>query len=181
MVCTALLAALSSVLMFFDFPLPFFPSFLKIDASDLPAVMASVAYGPLFGVLVELVKNLVHALASETVGIGELANFLVGVALVVPFGFSGKLAFIGRERTRTLLLGAAGTLLMTAVAFAANLFFLIPAYEAVSNVPPGTFLVMLPAVLLFNVVKGAIITLLAVLIQKRIVTVLLKGLHTYAK
>ncbi len=181
MVCTALLAALAIVLMFFETPLLFFPSFLKMDISDLPAVLASMAYGPLFGVLVELIKNLVHVLSSKTVGIGELANLLVGVALVVPFGFFRNLGAIKDERVRTLTLGASGTLLMTAVAFVSNLFIFIPAYEAVSNVPPGTYLVMMPALLLFNVVKGVAITAISVLVQKRIISVLLKGLHTYAK
>ena len=181
MVCTALLAAVSSVLMFLETPLPFFPEFLKLDISDLPAVLAAIAYGPLSGFMVELVKNLVHILQTKTVGIGELANLLVGTALVLPFGFFRNLRIIKSSRIRTLLSGIAGTLLMTLVAFQANCFFLLPAFEAVSDVPPGTYLVLLPGILLFNVLKGLIVTLLAVLCEKRITSVLLNGLQTHPK
>ncbi|GHU34396.1 hypothetical protein FACS1894105_01100 [Clostridia bacterium] len=88
MTITAIMAALSAVLMIFDFPFfNFFPSFLKFDFSDLPALIVAFLYGPVAGVIVELVKNVVHGLLmSTTGGVGELANFIVGAVFVFAAG-----------------------------------------------------------------------------------------------
>ena len=74
---TAVLAALSCVLMYLEFSVPFVPSFLKMELSDLPALIAAFAYGPVAGVLVGLIKNLVHLPVTTTGFAGELANFLL--------------------------------------------------------------------------------------------------------
>jgi len=125
MTVTAMLAAISSVLMFFDFPLPIFPSFLKLDFSDLPALIGAFSFGPLAGLIVELIKNLIHLLRTDTGGIGELANFLVGAALVVPAGLIYK-----RRKTRQgAIIGmAVGAIVMAIAAGFANYFILIPFY-----------------------------------------------------
>ena len=88
---TAMLAAMSSVLMFFSFSVPFMPSFIKMDFSELPALIASFAIGPLSGAAVCLVKNLVNLFFTTTGGIGELSNFLLGVFFVVPAGIIYKI------------------------------------------------------------------------------------------
>ena len=84
---TAMLAAVSAVLMFFSFSVPFVPSFLKLDFSELPALIASFALGPVSGVAVCLVKNLINLMFSTTGGVGELSNFFLGTAFVLPAGF----------------------------------------------------------------------------------------------
>lgn len=74
-----MLAAIGMVLMLVDFPLPLFPSFLQIDLSDVPAVIGAFSLGPAAGVVIELLKNLLKLIVgSNTGGVGELANFLVG-------------------------------------------------------------------------------------------------------
>ena len=76
---TAMLGAVATVLMFLEFPIPFlFPPFVKLDFSELPALLASFSLGPVSGVAVCLIKNLVCCLRSSTGCVGELANFLIG-------------------------------------------------------------------------------------------------------
>ena len=86
MVMTALLAALSIVLMRLGLKLPFMPSFITMDFSELPALIASFSLGPLSGAAVCLVKNLVNLMFSQTGGVGELSNFVLGLLFVVPAG-----------------------------------------------------------------------------------------------
>ena len=75
---TALLAAISYVLAFLEFPVPLSPSFARMDLSDLPALIGTFAFGPVTGVMIELIKNILQLLSTSTGGIGELANFLMG-------------------------------------------------------------------------------------------------------
>src|SRR5690554_3690588 len=79
MVKIAFLSVIAYIIMIFEFPLIFFPGFLKIDLSDIPALVAGFALGPVGGIMVELLKNLLHLITkTDTGGVGELANFLVG-------------------------------------------------------------------------------------------------------
>jgi riboflavin transporter FmnP len=113
--------------MLIEFAVPFFPSFLKIDASDLPALIGSMAMGPLAGVLIELVKNLLHLLRTSTGGVGEMANFLVGSAFVLPVGIISKKS----KNLKGYLMGVSlGAIFMTAAACICNYYILIPLYSA---------------------------------------------------
>lgn len=86
MTYTALLSALAAVLQFFELSVPFTPSMLKLEFSDLPALTAAFLVGPLSGIVVELLKNCVHLLFTWSMGVGELCNFLLGVLFVLPAG-----------------------------------------------------------------------------------------------
>ena len=77
---TAMLSAVAYILMFLDFSVPFMPSFIKMDLSELPALIGSFAMGPLCGVIICLVKNVFHLFITSTGGVGELSNFILGVA-----------------------------------------------------------------------------------------------------
>ena len=84
---TAMLSSVAYVLMFIDFPIPFLiPSFIQMDISELPALVGSFAMGPMCGILICLVKNLLHLFITTTGGVGELSNFLLGIAFVLPAG-----------------------------------------------------------------------------------------------
>ena len=68
-----IMSAIGFVLMMLEFPLPFLiPGFIKFDFSELPALITAFAYGPLSGVLVCLVKNLLHLFFTTSAGVGEL-------------------------------------------------------------------------------------------------------------
>ena len=77
LVVTAVLGAVSAVLMMLSFSVPFMPSFIKMDFSELPALIASFSMGPLSGILVCLIKNLINVTMTTTGGVGELSNFLL--------------------------------------------------------------------------------------------------------
>ena len=122
---TALMSAAATVLMFVSFGLPILPSYLKVDFSELPALLTSFALGPVYGVIVCLVKNLFNVAATTTGGVGELCNFLLGALFVAPAGIIYR-----RYRTRsTALIGTlVGVLTMTVCSFFVNNFLVYPAY-----------------------------------------------------
>lgn len=87
MILVAILGSISTVLMQFNFPLPALPGFLKIDFSEIPAVLAVMTLGPVAGILVELLKNVLHWFLSGSptgVPVGEIANFVTGVLFIMP-------------------------------------------------------------------------------------------------
>lgn len=83
---TAMLGAVATVLMYISVSVPLMPSFIKLDLSELPALIASFALGPLSGVAVCLIKNLINLFFSTTGGVGELSNFLLGAIFVFVAG-----------------------------------------------------------------------------------------------
>ncbi len=177
-VMTAMFAAISSVLMFLNFNVPFMPSFIKFDFSELPALLAAYSLGPTSGVLVCLVKNAVNLPSTITGGVGELSNFLLGCAFVLPAGLIYKW-----ERTRrSALLGAViGTFSMATIGIFTNYFVVYPIYMKIMpiDVIVGMYQAILPAVdgllaclLVFNfpftLLKGAVNAAIAFLVYKRI-------------
>lgn len=95
MTMTAMLSAVAFVLMFLDFPVPLLPSFIQMDLSELPALIGAFAMGPVSGVVICLIKNLIHLTITSTGGVGEISNFILGVAFVLPAGI-----FYRRKKTR---------------------------------------------------------------------------------
>ena len=83
---TAIFTALAVALMFLEVPLPLMPPFLKFDFSELPVLIGSFALGPVYGIVIELLKNLIHLPVTQTMGIGELSNFITGVIYVATAG-----------------------------------------------------------------------------------------------
>ena len=84
---TAMLGAVAAVLMYLEFPIPIMPAFVKLDVSELPALIASFAYGPVSGILVCLIKNLIKLPSTSTAAVGELFNFVMGALFVGVAGF----------------------------------------------------------------------------------------------
>jgi len=119
------LSALAAAIMFIETPLPFMPPFLKLDLSEIIALLGAFALGPLAGMTIELIKNLVHLPFTITGGVGELANFIVGCALVVPAAWIYK-----RNKTiKTAIKGLViGSLCMVVLASLVNYFVMIPLY-----------------------------------------------------
>ena len=79
---TAMLAAVATVLMYMEFPIPIMPAFIKLDVSELPALIASFAYGPVAGIVGCLIKNLIKLPRTSTAAVGELFNFVMGALFV---------------------------------------------------------------------------------------------------
>lgn len=126
LVLTGIFSGIGFVLMLLDFPLPFLiPSFIKLDFSELPALICAFAAGPVWGVAVCLIKNLLHLLVTTTGGVGELANFLLGAAFVLPAGL-----FYRFRKTKTGALWGclAGAALAALVSVPVNYFITYPFY-----------------------------------------------------
>ena len=184
LVGTAMLAAVAFVLQFLEFPMPLSPSFAKFDLSDLPALIGAFAYGPLWGVVIEAVKNALHLFQTQTGGIGELANFLMGAALVFPAG----LIYQKHKSRKTALIGCTvGSLCMGVMAALANYFILLPMFEifmpmdemieAFAAVIPfihSKLDVVLLNALPLNILKGLVVSLVTMLLYKRL-SPILKG------
>lgn len=122
---TAILSAVATVLMFISFSLPIIPSFIKLDFSELPALIAAFSMGPVSGVVVCFIKNLVNLAMSTTGGAGELCNFLMGVTFVVPAGLLYKFR---KDRWGALWGSLLGAVIMAAMSFPINLHISYPAY-----------------------------------------------------
>lgn len=178
----SMLSAIAIVLMLFQVPLPFTPSFYQIDFSEVPVLVGAFVMGPLAGVVIELVKILLNFVVNgtSTAGVGEAANFLVGCALCIPAGIIYK-----RNKTRKgAIIGmAAGTITMTVVGSVLNAFVLLPVYAKAFQMPIASLIEMgtavnkgitgmstfiLYAVAPFNLLKGALVSFIVFLIYKKI-------------
>lgn len=130
LVTTALFGVISYLIMFIEINLPFMPYFLKLDLSDIPALLAGFSHGPLMGVAVVFLKNFFHVFSTATMGIGELTNFLVSGSYVVVASY----LFYKRKFSlnSSLFVGMA---IMTISAVVINLMVVIPLYETVLDLP----------------------------------------------
>ena len=181
---TAMLAAVAYLLAFLEFPVPLSPSFARMDLSDLPALIGAFAFGPLSGLLIELVKNALQLLTTSTGGIGEIANFLMGASYVVTAGFIYRY----RKTKKTALIACIlASIVMGIAAALANYFILLPLFE---NFMPldqliASFAEFLPFIhtkldvvlfnaFPFNLLKGLVIGGVTMLIYKKL-TPVLKG------
>ena len=100
LVVTAMLAAVAVVLQYLEFGVPLVPSFLKMDLSDIPELIGAFVIGPVGGVLIALVKNLIHLLVSQSGFVGELANFILGAV----FAFTAGMIYKYRKTKKTALI-----------------------------------------------------------------------------
>ena len=138
---TAMLGAVATVLMFISFSVPLMPSFIKLDLSELPALIASFAFGPIWGVCVCAVKNLINVFFSTTGGVGELSNFLLGSTFVFYAGLMYK--FIG-GRKGALIGSVVGAACMAIISVITNYYVVYPVYTAI--MPMETILGMYRAI-----------------------------------
>lgn len=122
---TGMLSAVAFILMYLEIPIPIMPSFVKFDFSDLPALVGAFALGPVWGVIIELVKNLLHLAVSQSMFIGELSNFILGGTFVLVAGLIYQ-----RKKTRknAFLAGLIGALVMGIVSIFSNYFLVYPVY-----------------------------------------------------
>lgn len=185
LVVSAILGAVGFVLMFLEFGIPIMPSFIKFDFSELPALIAAYAFGPIYGVVVCFLKNALHLLVTSTAGVGELANFLMGIFFVVPAG----LIYRFRKNRASALIGSlVGALTMGVACVAINYFLVYPIYYQImipEQVILSAYQAILPGVdsiwkslLIFNLpfttVKGLADALICFLIYKKLRPILKK-------
>ncbi len=183
---TAMLSAVAAVLMALSFSVPLMPSFIKMDFSELPALLASFALGPVWGVGVCLVKNLINLTMTTTGGVGELANFLIGACFALVAGWIYQ---IRKTRGGALIASLAGAAASGILSVPINYFITYPFYQ---NFMPleaiiGMYQAILPSVngllsaliifnLPFTVIKGLADAAICFLIYKPLSPVL-KGIR----
>ena len=177
-----MLGAIATVLMLFEIPLPFAPAFYQIDLSEVPVLVGCFALGPIAGAVIELIKILLNFALNGTItaGVGEIANFLIGCALVVPAGMIYR-----KKRTRKGAIAgmAAGTVFMTIVGCFLNAYLLLPTYAKAFEMPidgligmgsalnkniTDLFTFVAFAVAPFNLLKGVLVSLIVFWIYKKI-------------
>ena len=173
--------AIGAVLMLFEFPLPFIaPSFYGLDLSEIPVLVGTFAMGPVAGAVTEMVKILIKLVLKPTSTgfVGEFANFCIGCALVLPAGIIYKL----RKTKQGAIIGmVTGTVCMALVGAVLNAMVMLPFYSnfmpleailqagaainpAIGSVWTFVFLAVAP----FNLIKGALVSLITALVYKRI-------------
>jgi len=178
------LSATAFILMYLEFQVPLFPGFLKLDFSDVPALVASFAMGPLYGVMVELIKNIIHATITQSGGIGEIANFSVGSIFVYTAGIIYQ---FNKTRKNALISMAIATVVMAFTASLLNYYVFLPLYQKVMGWPMDAIIGMSKAanknivdvrtliaygIFPFNVLKGIMLSLITLLIYKKLSPVL---------
>ncbi len=179
----AMLAAVSTVLMFFSFNVPLMPAFIKLDLSELPALIASFTFGPLAGVTVCLVKNIINVFFTTTGGIGEISNFLLGAMFVAPAGFIYQKL---RTKKGAIIASLVGAAIMALLSVLTNYFIVYPVYSnimapmdailgAYKAINPNVETLM-DALVWFNMpftfIKGMISVVITMLIYKPLAPVL---------
>ncbi len=176
-VTIAVAGALSFVIMIFEFALPVFPPFLRLDFSDIPALLVGFSLGPGPGLMVVAIRNFLHLAISATMGVGELANFIISGSLVL----SASYLYLRWQRAVPGLI--VGSLVMVFMAVMTNLYLIIPLYERVLNLPleeiltaarevnphvesPATYLIFV--IVPFNLLKATAVSLLFLPVYRRI-------------
>lgn len=179
----AVLSVISFLIMYIlEIPLWFTPAFLKMDLSDIPALIGAFALGPMAGVAIEFVKIILHLAikGTTTMGVGSLANFLVGAIFVYTAGY----VYAKNKTIKGAVIGMiAGTLVVSAFAAVLNYTFLIPFYAKLYGVDVGYFVELGSAVnkyvsdyrtfilfgiIPFNLFKYVVVSIITIPLYKRI-------------
>ncbi|MFZ7103108.1 MAG: ECF transporter S component [Peptococcaceae bacterium] len=159
-----LLAAFGLILQFFSFPLPFFPEYLRYDAAEVPALIATFAIGPWAGVLVDFGKNLLSFLLGNAPAgiIGITANFIAGssFALVAGLIYAGN-----KTRKNAVAAIFCGVIATTLVMAIANYFWLLPLWGIPRN---GILPILTASIIPFNLIKGTLSGIFTFLLYKRV-------------
>lgn len=181
---TGMFSAIATILMLFEFPLPFAPNFYKLDFSELPILIGAFAFGPAIGVMMEFIKILLNLLTdgTTTAFVGEFANFVVGCSFIIPA--SAIYAFC-KNKKGAIVSCIAGTLILTVFGTAFNAIYLLPAFSKLYGMPLETILGMgtkvnplvsegsiisfvVACVAPLNLIKGAVSSVVTLLIYKSI-------------
>lgn len=191
LVVIAMFAAIAALLMFIEFPLPFAPAFYEMDLSEIPALIGAFMFGPTAGVAIEGVKILLKVVlkGTTTAFVGDLANFVIGCAMVVP---ASAVYFIKKSKKSALIGIIIGSVFMITAGSLMNGFYLLPKFSELYGIPmdsliamgtkvnsriDSVFTMVAFAVVPFNLVKSLISGTITVLLYKYI-SRLIKEQHT---
>jgi riboflavin transporter FmnP len=167
-VSIGMLSSISYIMMLLNFPIPPFPNFLLVDFSDVPALIAALIFGPMAGILVEFIKNVLNyfTVGSATgVPVGQLANFIAGILFILPTYYLYNKLKTRKGMTFALILGS---LTMGIFMSVLNYFIILSAYTFFLNSPAMSSTEMrqliVSAILPFNILKGLIMSTIIFLV-----------------
>ena len=174
MIAVGMLSSISFVLMLFNFPLPALPPFLKVDFSDVPALIAAITMGPVAGILVALFKNVLYWMFSGSptgVPVGEIANFATSILFMLPVYFIYRKV----STTRGLTIGlTAGVITMAIGMSLLNYAVFLPMYTYFLNVPATTGSALTEMIVLgilpFNLIKGILLSVIIIMLFRTMKT-----------
>ena len=182
-------SAIAAVLHMLDLPIPFAPSFYKLDFSEIPALIGAFAFGPVAAVMIEFCKIVLKLLfkGTSTAFVGDLANFIIGCSLLLP----ASILYLFRKTKRNAVIGCvAGTIIMTIFGSAFNAIYLIPKFAQLYGMPLESIVEMghvinpainsvstlaLFAVVPMNLLKGSVVSVVTILVYKKLSPILHKG------
>lgn len=184
-----MLSALAAVVMLFEIPLWFAPSFYEIDLSEVIVLIGAFTLGPVGGIIIEALKVIINTLfnGTSTGYIGELSNFVIGCTFILP----ASLIYHSKKTRKTALIGLiVGTITLTIVGSLMNYYVLLPAYgriyyggsitEFIEQGAEKNGLIkdlksfVLLATAPFNLVKGILSSAITFLVYKKISVILHK-------
>ena len=169
LITISMLSAIAFILTFIKFPLPFLPPYLTLDFSDVPTLLATFLLGPVAGILVALIKNILNFLFNMGDPVGPVANFLAGVSFLLSAYYVTKRQ---GDTPRSLVVGLAiGTIVMTIVLSILNYFVLLPLYGMIFNLGDvfnNLKIIILSGVIPFNIIKGIVISIIFALLYRRL-------------
>ncbi len=187
MVKVSMLGTVAMVLMLLEFPLPFIaPPFYEFDFSEVPVLIGTFALGPVAGVVIELIKVLLNLVVNGTItaGVGEFANFLMGISFSLPAGYIYRRC---KDKKHAITGLIAGSIIMVILGGLINLYILIPTYGKALNMPIDAFIKMgsaiypginslwklvLVCVVPFNTIKAIAVSAVTILVYKHISPIL---------
>ena len=187
-VMIGMMGAISAVLMLFDFRLPFAPAFAKMDFSELPIILCGFMFEPVSGILTVLVKIILNFMlhGTETMGVGELANFIGSVSYMLP----AVLIYRKMQKRKGAVTGLiVATVFASGLALLTNLYLIFPIYAKMYNISLDAIVAMGNAVnpavhdmvglmifsmLPFNLIKYSAVSIITLLVYKKIAVVIRK-------
>lgn len=188
MICIAMMSAIAIVVYYLDFPVPLMPSFIKLDLSNVVSLFAGFTLGPAAGVIVCLIKNVIHLVIKgfgTTMGIGDIFDFVTSAV----FALSAGLVYRKVHTKKGAVIGCiVGTAAYTLISLPLNYFIVYPIYakafggmeaiiSAYNAILPGTdnlFSALCIFNLPFTLIKGILCSLVTILIYKPLITALRK-------
>ena len=180
LVKVGILSAMSFILMFIQFPIPVAPPFMKVDLADVPALIGGFSMGPVYGILIQLIKNILNLSKTSTYGVGEISNFVVGGLFVFV---SASIYKRNKTKKNATIAMICGVLVMSLAATLSNAFVIFPLYGKAMGVDMGAFVamanktnalvksyftMMIFAIVPFNLIKGFIEILVTKLLHKHV-------------
>ena len=182
-------SAIAMVLHIFDFAVPVLaPPFYKLDFSEIPALIGAFAFGPVAGVMIEFIKIMLKLLikGTSTAFVGDFANFVIGCSFILP----ASIIYLYKKSRKSALIGSVtGTLIMTVFGTAFNAIYLLPTFAVLYHMPMEDIIAMGTAInghidnvvslVIFcvapiNLIKGTAVTLVTMLVYKKL-SPILKG------